>query len=84
MASLNHKFLPVEDAHDELAKDEQVQLLYQQLEQLLVDIDFLKNTNPRKLMPRLRRLFNRAQLEQMEFDLLMGIVNKTQQQLSKK
>jgi tRNA (cytidine32/uridine32-2'-O)-methyltransferase len=83
MAFLENKFLPEEEQHDELASDHQVQLFYQNLEHLLIDIDFLKNTNPRKLMPRLKRLFNRAQLETMEFDLLMGILTKLTSQLNK-
>ena len=58
------------------ASDHEVQLLYQQLEHTLANIGFLKKNSPRKLMPRLQRLFNRAHLEKMELDLLMGIFRK--------
>ncbi len=39
----------------------------------LVAIDFLDPAAPKKLMPRLRRLLNRAQLTQQEVDILRGI-----------
>jgi tRNA/rRNA methyltransferase len=43
------------------------------LEQALVEIGFLDAGNPRKLMPRLKRLFSRAQLESEEVNILRGI-----------
>jgi tRNA/rRNA methyltransferase len=39
----------------------------------LVDIDFLDPSAPKKLMPRLRQLLNRAQLTQQEVHILRGI-----------
>ena len=47
--------------------------MYQHLEQALVEIGFLDADNPRKLMPRLKRLFSRAQLEKEEVNILRGI-----------
>jgi tRNA (cytidine32/uridine32-2'-O)-methyltransferase len=60
--------------HDRLATDDEIQTFYQHLETLLQDVNFLKTHSPRKLMPRLKRLFNRIAIEKMEFDLLMGIL----------
>jgi tRNA/rRNA methyltransferase len=51
----------------------QIEGMYQHLEQALVDIGFLDASNPRKLMPRLKRMFARAQLEQEEVNILRGI-----------
>ncbi|MFP5394311.1 MAG: RNA methyltransferase, partial [Gammaproteobacteria bacterium] len=45
---------------------ETIEGMYAHLEQALVAIDFLDASNPRKLMPRLRRLFARTQLETEE------------------
>ena len=42
-------------------------------EQALVDIGFLDPAAPKKLMPRLTQLFNRAQLTQEEIHILRGI-----------
>lgn len=48
------------------------------LEQVLVDIDFHRRENPRQLMTRLRRLFQRAHLDQMEINILRGILTAVQ------
>jgi len=48
--------------------------LYQHLEQALVTIGFLDPQNPRQLMRRLRRLFNRAHLDRMELNILRGML----------
>jgi tRNA/rRNA methyltransferase len=55
------------------ASVEQIEGMYTHLEQALVHIGFLDATNPRKLMPRLKRLFARAQLEKEEVNILRGI-----------
>jgi tRNA/rRNA methyltransferase len=59
--------------HGEAASVEQIEGMYQHLEQGLVRIGFLDATNPRKLMPRLKRMFARAQLEKEEVNILRGI-----------
>ena len=43
------------------------------LEQALVAIDFLDPAAPKKLMPRLNALFNRAELTQEEIHILRGV-----------
>ena len=42
-------------------------------EQSLADIGFLDPASPKKLMPRLNQLFNRAQLTPEEIHILRGI-----------
>jgi tRNA/rRNA methyltransferase len=69
---------PAGDASDigfqgEAASLAQIEGMYQHLEQALVEIGFLDADNPRKLMPRLKRLFSRAQLEKEEVNILRGI-----------
>jgi tRNA (cytidine32/uridine32-2'-O)-methyltransferase len=59
---------------DTLATAEQIELFYQHLESVLIQIDFLKLSNPKRLQQRLRRLFNRATLETMEVNILRGIL----------
>ncbi len=57
-------------------------LYLEHLEKTLIDLAFLKPSAPRQLMPRLRRLFNRTQLDTMEINILRGIlgaVNKINQ-----
>lgn len=43
------------------------------LEQALIELEYLDPENPGRLMPRLRRLFNRAQPTASENDILRGI-----------
>ena len=54
----------------------QIDGMYVHLEQALVAIDFLDPDNPKKLMPRLRRLFSRTQLETEEVNILRGIARQ--------
>lgn len=60
----------------ELADAAQIEGMFRHLEQALVAIDFLDPQNPKKLMPRLRRLFSRAGLEVEEVNILRGIANQ--------
>ncbi len=62
------------DRHDALAPAEDVERFYAHLEEALVAARFLDPTNPRHLMLRLRRLFNRALLEENEVRILRGIL----------
>jgi tRNA/rRNA methyltransferase len=54
----------------------QIDGMYAHLEQALVAIDFLDPDNPKKLMPRLKRLFSRTQLEVEEVNILRGIARQ--------
>jgi len=48
------------------------------LEQVLIDVEFHRRQNPRQLMTRLRRLFQRARMDQMEINILRGILTSVQ------
>jgi tRNA/rRNA methyltransferase len=63
---------PAEDA-TQLADQRAVQGFFEHLERSLLAIGFLDPAHPKKLMPRLRRLFVRARLRTEEVDLLRGI-----------
>jgi len=62
------------------ASADEIEGFFQHLEQTLVDIDFLDPENPRLLMRRLRRLFNRAELEKVEVNILRGILTSVMKQ----
>jgi tRNA (cytidine32/uridine32-2'-O)-methyltransferase len=57
---------------------ENMDRFYQHLEQTLIDIEFLDPAAPRQLMSRLRRLYNRVRLDEMELNILRGILTETQ------
>ncbi|HCC80336.1 MAG TPA: tRNA (cytosine(32)/uridine(32)-2'-O)-methyltransferase TrmJ, partial [Methylophaga sp.] len=48
--------------------------LYDHFERSLTTIGFLDPSNPRNLMRRIRRLFNRADLDRNEVQILHGIL----------
>jgi TrmH family RNA methyltransferase len=57
----------------------EMERFYQHLEQVLVELEFLDPGNPRQLMRRLRRLYNRAGPDSNEMNILRGILSATQQ-----
>ena len=59
---------PARATHDELER------FFEHLERAMLDHGFLNPDHPKKLMPRLRRLFNRAQLEHEEVNILRGVI----------
>lgn len=63
---------------DRPATADELEGLYGHFERALVQIGFLDPGNPRQLIRRLRRLFNRAHLEQTEVNILRGILKAAQ------
>jgi tRNA/rRNA methyltransferase len=54
----------------------QVDGMYAHLEQALVALGFLDPANPKKLMPRIKRMFARSGLETEEVNILRGIARQ--------
>ena len=73
VAALGAQVLP--PGEFEPARHEDVENFYAHLEQSLLASGFLDPANPRRLIPRLRRLFGRARLEQEEVNILRGMLN---------
>ncbi len=67
----------------EAASIEQIEGMYTHLEQALVAVEFLDPAQPKKLMPRIKRLFARTQLETEEVNILRGIANQILQKLKR-
>jgi tRNA/rRNA methyltransferase len=63
------------------ASIEQIDGMYAHLEQALVAVEFLDPAQPKKLMPRIKRLFARTQLEKEEVNILRGIANQILQKI---
>jgi TrmH family RNA methyltransferase len=57
----------------------ELERFYEHLEAALVQLEFLDPANPRHLMRRLRRLFNRSRPDQNEINILRGILTAAQQ-----
>lgn len=57
----------------------EMERFYDHLEATLVELGFLDPVNPRHLMRRLRRLYNRARPDENEINILRGILTAIQQ-----
>lgn len=66
--------LPQREAADPPPTHEDMARFYTHLEQALQDIGFLDPGNPRQLMRRLRRYFNRSEPTAVELNILRGIL----------
>ncbi|MGC1547731.1 MAG: RNA methyltransferase [Rhodanobacter sp.] len=74
VASLGDMTPAAPPEHDEpLADATQMERFYEHLAQMLDDIDFHKGRAPTTIMLRLRKLFQRAQMDERELRMLHGV-----------
>lgn len=66
---------------EELASANDFELFYDHLQNVLETIKFLDPKNPKKLMLRLKRMFNRTAASKVEINILRGILTAIQQKL---
>lgn len=66
------------DQGEERATAEEMEALFQHMEQALYDIEFLDPANPRFLMRRLRRMYSRAGVQRTEMNILRGVLTAAQ------
>lgn len=58
----------------DLADLAEIERFYDHLERTLVHIGFLNPASPKRLMPKLRRLFSRSRLQKEEINILRGML----------
>ncbi len=80
LASFENEIM-LEDKDFPPASMEEMERFFAHLQTVLVDIDFLKLSAPRRLMTRLRRLFFRANPDVMEVNMLRGMLTAMQDKL---
>lgn len=78
MAQTGWSAQPEKEEARELVLSEEMESFFAHLEQTLLELEFLDARQPRKLMRRLRRLFNRARLDKTEVNILRGILAAAQ------
>ncbi len=66
------------------ATSEQVEGLYQHIEQTMVTTDFFDPENPKLLSARIRRLFAKSQLNQGEVNILRGFLASIEKYIKRK
>ncbi|WP_442498552.1 RNA methyltransferase [Methylobacter sp. sgz302048] len=74
----SHEIMIGDKGEDPLATTAQMEMFYDHLYEALTDIGFMHPDKSKSIMRRLRRLFNRAQLDTKEVDILRGILRMSQ------
>lgn len=67
-----------DQGEEPLATAEQMESFYGHLQEALIDIDFMHPDKSKSIMRRLRRIYNRIQLDTKELDILRGILRMSQ------
>ncbi len=65
------------------ARVDEVERMLEHLEQTLIDLDFLDPAAPRQLMTRLRRMYSRIRMDDMEVQMMRGILATVQKRIGK-
>ncbi len=71
------------DCEDVLATSMELERLFEHLQAVLLEIGFLDPRQPKLLMRRLRHVYQRARLTQVEVNILRGILSATQNPASR-
>ena len=71
----------VDDQSESAATVGEMEHFYAHFEQTLVEIGYLDPARPRRLMRRLRRLFNRSRPDSNEYNILRGILTAIQEKI---
>ncbi len=58
---------------------DKIELFYEHLEECMIEIGYHDVNYPRRLMHRMRRLFNRSQLDESELNILRGLLSAIQE-----
>jgi len=72
-----------EERRHPLASANEMEGLFNHIEQTIIATEFLDPQNPRQVMRRLRRLFNRADVDRNEINILRGILTSVRTSLDK-
>ena len=66
-----------------LVTNDDVERLYAHLERVMIATEFLDPNQPKRLMPKLRRLFGRSELERDEITILRGVLDAVEKKIDK-
>lgn len=83
LQTIGNSSLPDSKAGVPLASSEEMARFYEHLETTLIDIGFHDPEKPRRLMRRLKRLFNRAVMDENEINIMRGILTAIQKAAGK-
>jgi len=69
---------PIQEKLEQRATSRQMEGFFEHMESALTEIGFLKPPSCQKLIRRLRRLYNRAQLDETDVNILRGVLSAAQ------
>ena len=69
---------PIKPCSTSLATHDEIEGMYAHITAVMTETGFLNPQHPGRLLPKLRRLFARAQLEREEVNIMRGILASTQ------
>ena len=76
--------LPAMDDWDQpLATADELELFHDHLATTMADLKFYDPDNPKQLLTRMRRLFNRTRMDKMEVSMLRGLLSAAQRKRGK-
>ena len=64
------------------ATQDEIDRFFAHAESVLIALNFLRPAHPKRLMPRLRRLFARARLEKEEVNILRGVLARVEERIA--
>ncbi|MFA6408821.1 MAG: TrmJ/YjtD family RNA methyltransferase [Gammaproteobacteria bacterium] len=67
----------------DMATSGDIELFYEHLEKVLIELEFLNPKAPKHLMDRMRRLFGRTRLEVSEVNILRGVLTEMEKNMVK-
>jgi TrmH family RNA methyltransferase len=79
VAALGIADISIEPADWKPVDGVEMERFFEHLEQTMLDLRFLNPRQPKRLMARLRRLFNRSRPDQNEINILRGILKAAQE-----
>jgi len=71
----------MDDWDEPLATAEDIERLQQHLAETLAQLEFFDPANPRQLLTRIRRFFVRSRMDQMELNILRGVLTEIQKKI---
>ena len=84
MASLTNEAgdLPALSEWDQpMASSEELEHFHTHLSETMAQLSFYDPDNPKQLLTRLRRLFNRTRMDEMEVSILRGLLSAVQRKI---
>ncbi len=69
------------EEHVPWAPQSDLNKFYVHLEKVLTDLEFIDRSNPRMIMQRIKRIFNRSRIDQNEVNILRGILTAMERKM---